>query len=89
MEGDVPNWSEEVCMIKIDQNTLQWTCVIIDLTGKEIVEQFYENKFQKNKNQKEFRIEKEIRRKCDKLYVKWKFYDNSFNSQIDKEYIAK
>ena len=43
----------------------------------------------KNKNQKEFRIEKEIKRKCDKLYVKWKFYDNSFNSQIDKEYIAK
>ena len=67
-------------MIKIDQNTLQWTCVIIDLNGKEIVEKFYEKKFQKNKNQKQFRIEKEIRRKCDKLYVKWKFYDNSFNS---------
>ena len=80
MEGDVSNWLEEVCMIKIDQNTLQWTCVIIDLTGKEIVEKFYENKFQQNKNQKEFRIENEIRRKCNKLYVKWKFYDNSFNS---------
>ena len=89
MEGDVPNWSEEVCMIKIDQHTLQWTCVIIDLNGKEIVEKFYEKKIQKNKNKKEFRIEKEIRRKCDKLYVKWKFYDNSFNSQIDKEYIVK
>ena len=67
-------------MIKIDQNTLQWTCVIIDLTGKEIVETFHENKFRKNINQKEFRIEKVIRRKCDQLYVKWKFYDNSFNS---------
>ena len=38
------------------------------------------NNFKKKKNQKEFRIEIEIRRKCDKLYAKWKFYDNSFNS---------
>ena len=52
MEGDVPNWSEEVCMIKIDQNTLQWTCDIHDLTGKEIVEQFYENKFKKKQKSK-------------------------------------
>ena len=29
--------------------------------------------------QKEFRIEKVIKRKGDKLYVKWKGYDNSFN----------
>ena len=32
-------------------------------------------------NQKEFRIEKVIKKKGDKLYVKWKSYDNSFNSQ--------
>ena len=36
-------------------------------------------------NQKEFRIEKRIKRKGDKLYVKWKGYDNSFNSWIDKK----
>ena len=36
-------------------------------------------------NQKEFRIEKVIKRKGDKLYVKWKGYDNSFNSWIDKK----
>ena len=31
-------------------------------------------------NQEEFRIEKVIRLKVNKLYVKWKGYDNSFNS---------
>ena len=31
-------------------------------------------------NQKEFRIEKIIQRKGDKLYVKWKGYNNWFNS---------
>ena len=39
-------------------------------------------------NQKEFRIEIVIRRKSDKLYVKWKGYDNSFNSWNDKKYLA-
>ena len=36
-------------------------------------------------NQTQFRIEKIIKRKGDKLYVKQKGYDNSFNSQIDKK----
>ena len=42
----------------------------------------------KKTNQKEFRIEKVIKRKGDKIYVKWKGYDNSFNSRIDKEDIV-
>ena len=36
-------------------------------------------------NQKEFRVEKVIKRKGNKLYVKWKGYNNSFNSWIDKK----
>ena len=36
-------------------------------------------------NQKEFRIAKVIKRKGDKLYVKWKGYDNSFNKRIAKK----
>ena len=39
-------------------------------------------------NQKEFRIENVIKRKGGKLYVKWKVYDNSFNSWIDKNDIV-
>ena len=35
--------------------------------------------------QKELRMEKVIRRKGNKLYVKWKGYDNRFNSWIDKK----
>ena len=40
-------------------------------------------------NQKEFRIEKVIKRKCDQLYVKWKGYINSCNSWIDKKGIVE
>ena len=47
------------------------------------------SKLQKKKNQKEFRVEKVIKRKGDKLYVKWKDYNSSFNSWIDKKYYIK
>ena len=55
-----------------------------DLKGEEIVETFYEKEFKKV-NQKEFRTEKLIKRKGDKPYIKWRGYDNSFNSWIDKK----
>ena len=61
-----------------------WTYVINDLNGEEIIGTFYENELQKT-SQKEFRIEKVIKRKGDKLYVKWKDYDSLFNSWIDKK----
>ena len=40
-------------------------------------------------NQQEFRIEKVIKEKGDKLYLKWKDYDRSFNSLIDKKGLIK
>ena len=39
----------------------------------------------KKTNQIEFRIEKEIKKKRDKLYVKWREYGNLFNSLIDEK----
>ena len=39
-------------------------------------------------DQQEFRIEKVMKKKGDKLYVKWKGYENSFNSWIDKKRLA-
>ena len=78
-----PDWSEEVLVIKKVKNTVPWTYVINDLNGEEIIKIFYEKELQKT-NQEEFRIEKVIKRKSDKIYVKWEGYDNSFNSWIDK-----
>ena len=79
-----PNWSEEVFVIKKVKNTVPWTNVISDLKDEEIIGIFYEIEPQKI-NQQEFRIEKLIKRKCDKLYVKWKGDNNSLNSWIDKK----
>ena len=60
------------------------TYVINDLNGEEITERFYEKELQKT-NQQEFSIEKVLKSKGGKLYVKWKGYDNRFNSWIDKK----
>ena len=63
-KGYMPNWSEEVFVIKKAKNTVPWTYVINDLNGEEITGTFYEKELQKT-NQEEFRIEKVIRRKGD------------------------
>ena len=87
-KGYAPNWSEEIFIITQIKNTVPWTYVINDLNGEEIVGSFYRKELQKA-NQKEFKIEKVIKRKGNKLYLKWKGYDNSFNSWIDKKDLIK
>ena len=87
-KGYTPNWSEKIFVIKKLKNTVPWTYVISDLNGEEIVGSFCEKELQKT-NQKEFRIEKGIKRKGNKLYVKWKGCNNSFNSWIDKKDLIK
>ena len=58
--------------------------MISDLNGEPITGSFYEKELQKA-SQEKFRIEKIIKRKGDKLYVKWKGYDSSFNSWFGKK----
>ena len=74
-------------MISKIKNTVSWRYVISDLNSEETIGSFYEKELQKT-NQKEFRIEKVIKRNGNKLYVKWKGYDNSFNSWIDRKDIV-
>ena len=87
-KGYTQNWSEKVFIIKNlsckIKNTVPWTYVISNLNGEKIAESFHKKELQKA-SQEQFRIEKVIKRKGDKLYVKWKGYDNLFNSWIDKK----
>ena len=69
------HWSEEVFVVSKIKNTVPQAYIINDLNGAEIIRTFYERELQKT-NQKEFRIEKVIKRKGDKSYVKWKGYDS-------------
>ena len=82
-----PNWSEKVILIKIVKHTEPRTYVINDFNGEEIARTFKKKELQ-TANQKEFRIERVIKPKLNKLYVKWKGYDNSLNSWIAKKDIV-
>ena len=58
-------------MIKQVKNTLE------EPNGQKIAERLYERELQRtNQKKKKNRIEKVIKRKGDKLYIKWKNYDN-------------
>ena len=83
-KGYTPNWSEEVFVVSKIKNTVPWTYIVSDLNGEKITGSFYEKELQKT-SQEKFRIEKVLKRKGDKLYVKWKGYNNSFNSWINKK----
>ena len=82
-KGYMPNWTEEVFTIKQVKNTEPWTYVIEDLQGNTIDGTFYEAELQKT-NQEVFRVEKVLKRKGNKLFVKWKGYPSSQNSWIDR-----
>ena len=56
----------------------------MDVNVEEIIGTFYEKNLQ-TIDQQEFRIRKVIKKKGDKLYVKKKGCDSSFNSWIDKK----
>ena len=58
--------------------------MISDLNGEKIAASLYEKKLRRT-NQKKLRIKNIIKIKGDKLYAKWKEYENSSNSWIDKK----
>ena len=74
-KGYVPIWSEEGFVIRGLENTVSWTYVVSDLNGEKTGGTFYEKELQKT-NQEELKIEKVIKRKGNKLYVKCQGYEN-------------
>ena len=75
---------KKVLWLKKLKKNVPWTIVISDLNGEKIVGTFYEKEQQKT-IQKEFRVERVMKRKGNKLYVKWQGYNNFLNSWIDKK----
>ena len=80
---DILQIGQKKFLLLIKLKTVPWTYAISDLNGEEITGSFYEKELQKT-SQKEFRIEK-VKRKGDKLYVKWEGYNDSFTSWINKK----
>ena len=79
---------QNVFVISKIKNIVLWTYVISDLNGEDIDRTFYEQEFQKT-SQKKIWIEKMMKRKGDKLFVKWKRYDSSLIVRLIKKTLYK
>ena len=78
-------WSEELFKIHSIHKSNVITYKIKDLNDEIIKGIFYEKELQKTKNTTgEYIIEKILKTKTNKIYVKFRGYSNNFNSWIDK-----
>ena len=83
-------WSEQLHKIyKINKSNVI-TYQLKDMNDEIIKGQFYEKELQFTKNTTgEYIIEKILKTNKDKIFVKWRGYDNSFNSWINKNTVTK
>lgn len=83
-KGYTPNWSNEVFKIRKVRNTNPTTYILEDQEGNEIQGGFYKYEIQKVKHPDIYLVEKVLRRKQNKIYVKWLGLNNQHNSWINK-----
>ena len=83
-------WSEELFKIYDINISDVIMYKLMDMNDETIEGSFYEKELQKTKNTTgEYIIEKTIKTKNNKIYVKWRGYNDSFNSWINKNDIIK
>jgi hypothetical protein len=84
-KGYTPNWTTEIFKIACVQRTQPLTYLLNDYQNKKIEGAFYEQELQKVKNPNVYLIEKIIRKRGDKLFVKWLGFDSTHNSWISAD----
>ncbi|XP_029664373.1 uncharacterized protein LOC115236211 [Formica exsecta] len=78
-----PNWTTEVFKIVKVQKTNPVIYVLEDSRGNSVAGRFYEYELHHVANPDVHLVEKVIRKKGDKVYVKWLGFDATCNSWID------
>lgn len=86
-KGYTPNWSTELFKIKKINNTVPVTYHITDQRNQDILGSFYAQELQKSNYPDVYLIEKVLKRKGNKMYVKWLGLNSKENSWIDKSAI--
>ncbi|XP_011858456.1 PREDICTED: uncharacterized protein LOC105556011 [Vollenhovia emeryi] len=80
-----PNWTTEVFKIVTVQRTNPVTYLLKDYRGEPVAGAFYEYELHRATYPDVYLVEKVLRRKGDKVYVKWLGFAGSHNSWIDKK----
>lgn len=87
-KGYTPNWSTEIFLIDKINQTRPRTYNIIDLRKQPILGCFYEQELQKTNHPGIYLIEKIIKKKGNKLFVKWLGFHDNENTWIDKKAVV-
>ena len=88
VKGYETNWTQEIFVIyDIEYSNVPYY-YLKDLNNEKLDGTFYEQELQRTKQDDLYTIEK-ILKKNNKIYVKWRGYDNSFNSWINKNTVTK
>lgn len=83
-KGYLPSWTTEVFTVSKVQHTDPTTYSLVDWEGNEIKGGVYAEELQLVKHPDVYLVEKELRRRNNKVYVKWLGFPNRFNSWIDE-----
>lgn len=83
-KGYTVNWSPELFTVKAVSNKFPVTYKLEDYEGQPIAGRFYESELQKTKNPTAYLVENVVKRKANKLLVKWFGFDDTHNSWINK-----
>lgn len=81
-KGYLPSWSTELFKIIKINKTIPYTYVLQDYQDQLIEGTFYSEELQKVKHDDVYLIEKVLRKKGNKKYVKWLGFDESHNSWV-------
>ncbi|XP_066600147.1 uncharacterized protein [Prorops nasuta] len=80
-----PNWTTAVFKVKVIQKTNPVSYLLQDLSNNDIKGAFYEQELSEVKDKNVYLVEKILRKKGNKVFVKWLGFDKSHNSWIDKD----
>lgn len=83
-KGYTPSWSTEIFFIVEKKQTNPPTYLLVDYNGEKILGAFYAFELQKTKYKNDYLVEKVIKERKNKQYVKWLGFTNEHNSWIDK-----
>ena len=88
-KGYDTNWTQEIFVIYDIKYSNVPYYYLKDLNNEKLYGTFYEQELQKTKQDDLYTIEKILKTNKDKIFVKWRGYDNSFNSWINKNTVTK
>ena len=88
-KGYETNWTQEIFVIYDIKYSNVPYYYLKDLNNEKLQGTFYQEELQKTKQDDLYTIEKILKTKNNKIYVKWRGYDSSFNSWINKNNVTK